>query len=192
MAKGGARPGAGRPKKPEALKDPRLPAAPQGGARPGAGRPMSKKFAPTADQRGNVEAMTGFGISQEEICRLIKNPETGKPIDKKTLELHFAEEIATGATKANATVGRVAYATIARAPGGIDKDDHVRGDLTKFWLARRMGWTETNVHHHKGEIDSGSSALESVMRDVARLAPDPPVAGDTRVEDPGGTSGAET
>jgi hypothetical protein len=59
---------------------------------------MSKKFAPTVDQRGNVEAMTGFGISQEEICRLIKNPETGKPIDKKTLELHFADEIETGQT----------------------------------------------------------------------------------------------
>jgi hypothetical protein len=111
MARGGARAGAGRPKKPAAPKEkpaipqaPRLPPAPRGGARPGAGRPMSKKFAPTSDQRGNVEAMTGFGISQEEICRLIHNPETGKPIDKKTLELHFADEIATGQTKANATV----------------------------------------------------------------------------------------
>ena len=192
MAKGGARPGAGRPKKPEALKDPRLPAAPQGGARPGAGRPMSKKFAPTADQRGNVEAMTGFGISQEEICRLIKNPETGKPIDMKTLELHFAEEIATGATKANATVGRVAYATIARAPGGIDKDDHVRGDLTKFWLARRMGWKDTSVHQHEGIIDDGSSARERLIRDLDRLAPKGAVAGEDSGDDDGGSSGAAT
>jgi hypothetical protein len=38
---------------------------------------MSTKFAPTADQRGNVEAMTGFGISQEEICRVVINSETG-------------------------------------------------------------------------------------------------------------------
>src|SRR6202035_1582422 len=89
MARGGARSGAGRPKKPDTPKA----AAPRGGARPGAGRPMSKKFAPTADQRGNVEAMTGFGISQEEICRVVINPETGKPIDKKTLELHFADEM---------------------------------------------------------------------------------------------------
>jgi len=186
MAKGGARPGAGRPKKPATPKA----QAPRGGARLGAGRPVSKKFAPTADQRGNVEAMSGFGISREEICLLIKNPETGKPIDTKTLELHFADEIEMGHIKANATVGRVAYATITRTPGPIDKDDHVRGELTKFWLARRMGWTETNVHHHKGEIDSGSSALESIRRDIARLAPDPPVGGDTRDEDPGGTSGA--
>ena len=188
MARGGARSGAGRPAAPKA---PRVPGAGSGGAREGAGRPVSKKFAPTADQRGNVEAMTGFGISQEEICRLIKNPETGKPIDIKTFELHFRDEIETGHIKANATVGRIAYATITAAPGGIP-DNHGRVELTKFWLARRMGWTETSVHQHKGAIDSGSSALESVMRDVARLAPDPPVAGDTRIEDPGGTSGAET
>jgi hypothetical protein len=153
MARGGARAGAGRPKKtatPKAPRPnaPRLPAAPQGGARPGAGRPVSKKFAPTADQRGNVEAMTGFGFSQEEICRVIINPETGKPIDKKTLEMHFADEIETGQIKANATVGRVAYATITAAPGGIP-DNNVRGDLTKFWLARRMGWKETSVLQHR-------------------------------------------
>jgi hypothetical protein len=150
---------------------------------------MSKKFAPTADQRGNVEAMSGFGISQEEICRVIINPETGKPIDKKTLEMHFSDEIETGYIKANATVGRIAYATITAAPGGIP-DNHGRVELTKFWLARRMGWKETNVHQHQGIIDDGTSALESIRRDIARLTPDPPVGGDTREEDPSGTSGA--
>jgi hypothetical protein len=152
---------------------------------------MSKKFAPTIEQRGNVEAMTGFGIPQEEICRLIHNPETGKPIDKKTLELHFRDEIETGTTKANATVGRFIYATITGAPGGVDYPPG-RIDLAKYWAASRMGWKSTTVHRHEGMIDDGSSALESVMRDVARLAPDPPVAGDTRDEDPGATSGAET
>jgi hypothetical protein len=194
MAKGGARPGAGRPKKPAtpnpaAQKAPRLPAAPRGGARPGAGRPMSKKFAPTADQRGNVEAMTGFGISQEEICRLIHNPETGKPIDKKTLELHFADEIETGQTKTNATVARVAYATITRATGGIDKDDHVRGDLTKFWLARRMGWKDTSVHQHQGITDGGSSVAEKLIRSFDSLAAEGAVAGENSGDDPGGNGG---
>src|ERR1700731_1147999 len=134
MARGGARAGAGRPagrpKKPTTPKAPRLPA--------GADRPMSKKFAPTADQRGNVEAMTGFGISQEEIRRVVINPETGKPIDKKTLELHFVDEIETGQIKANATVGRFIYATITGGPGG-SKYEPGRIELAKFWAARRMG-----------------------------------------------------
>jgi hypothetical protein len=46
---------------------------------------MRKTFTPSAEQRGNVEAMVGFGIPQTDIARLIKNPETGKPIDEKTL-----------------------------------------------------------------------------------------------------------
>jgi hypothetical protein len=152
---------------------------------------MSKKFSPTVEQRGNVEAMTGFGIPQEEICRLVHNPETGKPIDKKTLELHFRDEIETGTTKANATVGRFIYATITGGPGGVDYAPG-RIDLAKYWASTRMGWKSTTVHRHEGIKDDGFSALEGVMRDVARLAPDPPVAGDTREEDPFGTTGAET
>ncbi len=166
MAKGGARPGSGRPKKSAA---PKVPGPGRGGARAGAGRPMSRKFVPTADQRGNVEAMTGFGIPQKEICRVVINPETGKPIDKTTLELHFRDEIETGTIKANATVGRIAYATITGAPGGIP-DNHGRVELTKFWLARRMGWTETNVHQHKGEIDVNYNVRDIITSRLARRA----------------------
>jgi hypothetical protein len=149
---------------------------------------MSKKFAPTADQRGNVEAMSGFGISQEEICRVIINPETGKPIDRKTLELHFSDEIETGYIKANATVGRIAYATITAAPGGIP-DNHGRVELTKFWLARRMGWKETNVHEHKSEIDSASSAREVVTGLIARLSSARRAGSGNSSDDGSGTGG---
>jgi hypothetical protein len=151
---------------------------------------MSKKFAPTPDQRGNVEAMTGFGISQEEICRLIRNPETGRPIDTKTLQLHFADEIETGHIKANATVGRIAYATITAAPGGIP-DNHGRVELTKFWLARRMGWTETNVHRHEGQIDSGDAVGEKLIRSFDRLAAEGAVAGENSGDDHGGKGGTD-
>ena len=149
---------------------------------------MSKKFAPTADQRGNVEAMTGFGISQEEICRVVINPETGRPIDKKTLEMHFSDEIETGHIKANATVGRIAYATITAAPGGIP-DNHGRVELTKFWLARRMGWTETSVHQHKGVIDNGSSAREVVTGLIARLSSARTAGSGNSSDDESGTGG---
>jgi hypothetical protein len=192
MAKGGARPGAGRPKKPATPKAPRLPATPQGGARPGAGRPMSKKFAPTADQRGNVEAMTGFGISQEEIRRVVINPETGKPIDKKTLELHFVDEMETGQIKANATVGRFIYATITGGPGG-SKYEPGRIELAKFWAARRMGWKETSVHQHQGiSDDDGSSVGEKLIRLFDRLAAEGAVAGENCGDDDGGKGGTDT
>lgn len=59
------------------------------------GRPQ---FQPSDKQRGQVEAMTAYGIPQSEIARTVG-------ISEPTLQKHFAEEIATGATKANAQVG---------------------------------------------------------------------------------------
>ena len=59
---------------------------------------MSSAFKPTAEQRESVELMISYGAPEAEICLLIKNPETGKPIEVETLREHFASEIATGAT----------------------------------------------------------------------------------------------
>jgi hypothetical protein len=47
---------------------------------------MSRRaFYPTAEQRGKVEEMIGYGLSEAEICLLFKNPGTGKTIDLRTL-----------------------------------------------------------------------------------------------------------
>jgi hypothetical protein len=46
---------------------------------------MSRRaFYPTAEQRGKVEEMIGYGLSEAEICLLFKNPGTGKTIDLRT------------------------------------------------------------------------------------------------------------
>ena len=55
---------------------------------------MSRAFKPTAEQRESVELMISYGAPEVEICPLIKNPETGKPIEVETLRKHFASEIA--------------------------------------------------------------------------------------------------
>ena len=60
---------------------------------------MSRRaFQPTAEQRSNVEVLVGYGMPETEICRLVRNPETGQPIDPKTLRKHFKAEIAIGAS----------------------------------------------------------------------------------------------
>jgi hypothetical protein len=107
---------------------------------------MSKPFQPTKEQRDNVEAMTAYGIPQEDIARLIKNPETGERIDTKTLRKYFAEEVETGLAKANAKVASSLY------------DMATKGDTSgtklgaaAFWLARRAGWKETSTHEHVGK-----------------------------------------
>jgi hypothetical protein len=100
------------------------------------GRPS---FKPTDEQRDSVAAMTAYGIPQEEIARIIKNPETGKAIDDSTLRKHFADEIATGLTRANT---KVAGSMFSMATEG-DATSTKLG-AASFWLARRSGWKETS------------------------------------------------
>ena len=54
------------------------------------GRPP---FEPTAQQRALVKALAIAGFDQLALCRAIRNPETNQPIAKKTLELHFRDEL---------------------------------------------------------------------------------------------------
>jgi hypothetical protein len=110
---------------------------------------VSKRFRPTSEQRNTVEAMIGFGIPEPEICRLIKNPETRKPIAEKTLRQAFTAEIDTGQTKANAQVGKFIYATITGTTGGIT-DERARAQLAIFWARTRMGWKMTVSNEQPG------------------------------------------
>jgi hypothetical protein len=152
---------------------------------------MSKEFVPTNEQRQNVEAMTGFGIPQDSICLLIKNPETGKPITKPTLELHFADEIATGATKANARVGASLFKDATECP-----NDRARVAASTFWLRMRAGWKDTTVHEHVGK-DGGPIQTENALiilsaeldRIAERLAGD---ASGAEAEDDTGEDSPET
>jgi hypothetical protein len=123
------------------------------------GRPT---FVPTAEQRQNVEEMTGFGIAIEDIARLIKNPENGKPIDEKTLRRHFADEIATGRTKA---IAAVAQSLFAEATKG--EDPRSRVSAAQFWLSRRAGWRETSVAQHEGK--DGGPIVFKLCKDEANL-----------------------
>lgn len=63
-------------------------------------------FAPTAEQRGFVAAMVGVKMTWDEICLLVVNPRTGRPISKETLQRHFMQELADGKAKLKALVGR--------------------------------------------------------------------------------------
>jgi len=62
-----------------------------------AGRSGRKAFVPNPAQRNMVRKLTGWGIPQQHICRVVTNPQTAKPLDPKSLRKHFALEIGTGA-----------------------------------------------------------------------------------------------
>ena len=77
---------------------------------------------PTTDQRRTVEAMSAYGIPQEEIAVVIQ-------VDRKTLAKHYARELAEATAKANAKVAERLY------------DRAIKGDVKAmmFWLERRGG-----------------------------------------------------
>jgi hypothetical protein len=93
--------------------------------------------------------LTGWGIPQQHICRLVTNPQTAKPLDPKSLRKHFALEIGTGAVEANVTVARLILATILGSPPppgtGAITNEWVRGKFAIFWAKTGMGWRETSV-----------------------------------------------
>jgi hypothetical protein len=108
------------------------------------GRP---RFAPTDEQRNNVTLLIGFGLTEAEICQLIKNPSTSKPIDEKTLRRHFSAEIAAGGPSIKAQVGNKILATILGREGGLTDEKSI-ATLMIFYAKTRMGWKETVVNEH--------------------------------------------
>ncbi len=64
------------------------------------GRPAHE---PTEESRNLVESLSGFGIPQAEIARLVA-------IDPKTLRFHYADQIELGTIKATAKVAQNLFA----------------------------------------------------------------------------------
>jgi hypothetical protein len=89
--------------------------------------------------------LTGLGIPQTDICRLVTNPQTGKPLDPKSLRKHFALEISTGAVELKFLMGRFIVATILGLPppGTVAiTDDRMRAKLAILFAKTQMGWRE--------------------------------------------------
>jgi hypothetical protein len=109
-----------------------------------AGRRGRKAFVPNRAQRNIVRKSTGWGIPQQHICRLVTNPQTGKPLDPKSLRKHFALEIRAGAVEVKVRIGSWILATILGLPpppGTVAiTDERERARLAIFWAKTRMGW----------------------------------------------------
>jgi hypothetical protein len=78
--------------------------------------------------------------------RFIINPQTGKPLSIKTLELAFETEIQTAKVELNFQVGRFIMDTIlGRRPVNFKpiKNEQERARLAIFFAKTRMGWRET-------------------------------------------------
>jgi len=112
-------------------------------------------FEPTRQQRDLVESLAGHGGQDAEICRLVLNPRTGKPIDTKTLMKAFRHELDIGATKVNA---KVAESLFKQA---------ISGNVTAqiWWTKCRMGWKEPPAAVQlSGRVDSAIEVVNARQR----------------------------
>ena len=120
-----------------------------GGARPGAGRPA---FVPADHERQQVEALSGYGLPQDQIAILIRGG-----IALETLREHFAKELVSGKAKANGQIGKTLF---QKAMGG---------DTTAmiWWSKAQMRWAETQKHEHTG-ADGGEIVVQKIERVVVK------------------------
>lgn len=116
-----------------------------GGYRPGAGRPA---FVPTDDERKQVEALSGYGLPQDQIAILIRGG-----IHIETLREHFATELVSGKAKANGQVGKTLF---QKAMGGDTA-------AMIWWSKAQMRWAETQKLEHTG-TDGAPIEIKKIER----------------------------
>ena len=96
------------------------------------GRP---RYQVTDKDRATVKAMTGYGIKQDDVARVIG-------ISDVTLRKHFAAELVGGIPEANATVAQSLFWMAT-------KGKNVAAAI--FWMKARAHWRETSETEVSGK-----------------------------------------
>lgn len=113
---------------------------------------MSRKpHSPTNETRKTVEAMSSYGIPQEDIAAVIE-------VDPKTLRKYYKKELATATAKANAQVAQRLYKKC------------LEGDTSSmiFWMKTRAKWSEKN----EIDITTGGEKIKLPSEIVLRTPDD--------------------
>ena len=110
---------------------------------------------PEPFHRRQVEAMSGYGVPEEDIARVVG-------IDPKTLRKHYREELDTGQIKATAKVAEFLFRKATS-----DGSQSVTAAI--FWLKTRGGWRETPQDHRVGHYDLSKLSDEELERMIGTL-----------------------
>jgi hypothetical protein len=138
-----------KPQRPEEKPSRRKGNPGQGGAQPGAGRPA---FVPVDHERQQVEALSGYGLPQDQIAALIRGG-----IALETLREHFAKELVSGKAKANGQIGKTLF---QKAVGGDTA-------AMIWWSKSQMRWAETQKHEHTG-TDGAPIEIKKIERVIVK------------------------
>jgi hypothetical protein len=112
-----------------------------------------RAYKPDDAQRRQVEAMSAYGIPENDISRVLR-------VDPKTLRKHYRDELDMGSTKANAQVAGFLF--------NAARNGNVTAQI--FWLKTRARWKEApSEHQHTGALgtfdvrEMSDEALERIV-----------------------------
>ena len=97
---------------------------------------------PTSESRAEVQALTSFGVTQEEIASYLE-------IDVKTMYKYYREELDKSAIRANAAVARVLFEKAT-------KERDISSVI--FWLKTKARW-----HSYKPPEDDKKSTTDTLL-----------------------------
>ena len=123
------------------------------------------RFKPNAEHRKMVEAMSGYGMTEEQIAILVGL----SGIDPKTLRKYFRQELSRGQAQAMAKLTQTAYQMAT-----VDKNV----SMAIFLLKTRGGWRETGNFNpggpHEQPIEPTNTELDgsSPLSLIALLPPE--------------------
>lgn len=124
------------------------------------GKPGRKPHVPTDKDRKMVQSMIGFGITQNQISKIMG-------VSADTLQRHYRDELDTGVARANSLVAQNLF-SIATGKGSGSVAAAI------FWMKTRAQWREVNRQEITG-ADGGpieSSVEQRATIDATQLTPE--------------------
>lgn len=107
---------------------------------------MSRPFyKPSENERKGVAVMAASGMRHEDICQVIRNPESSKPLAYKTFIRVFANELANGRKLVVSLLERELVGLALYA-----KSDRVRLSAMEFYLQTKGGFNKTLIQENTG------------------------------------------
>lgn len=114
-------------------------------------------FQITDAQRDAAIRAAEIGLPMEEICRLIVNPDTGKPVDKKTLLKHMRGDMEYARAKRKLGLGERCFEI---AHSNRHKDS---GSMAKFLAQVHLDWKVTDKRQHEFLDKDGNPTMPMLL-----------------------------
>jgi hypothetical protein len=123
-------------------------------------------FVPTDADRRFVSAMAGIRMSYDEMCSVIHNPSTNRPINKRTLMKAFKSELANGVAALRAKISKRFLDMLDSA------DDRVALRAVEFGARFALGWKDDGTVVNVAAINTGGDKIPDKPFEISFRMPD--------------------